>query len=177
MTFRGAYEGVDTHTAQLSLHEVWVANSCACQRKYPSMSRGTFSLLINSREGANREKLTVKKIINNEMFFSPFMSLINRERLCVNREKSAPKNSIFSPLVFHRLRLLEIRIYGFCLDIAAIKLLCTLLSKLVDNIAIIEIFRFQQNISENKVFPWRGVVHYIQKPWRSRIYSGVIAKM
>ena len=28
------------------------------------------------REGVNREKLTVKKIINNEMFFSPFMSLI-----------------------------------------------------------------------------------------------------
>ena len=26
------------------------------------------------------------------MFFSPFMSLINREKLCVNREKLAPKN-------------------------------------------------------------------------------------
>ena len=34
-----------------------------------------------NREGANREKLTVKKIINNEMFFfSPFLSLINREK-------------------------------------------------------------------------------------------------
>ena len=34
-----------------------------------------------TREGVNREKLTVKKIINNEMFFfSPFMSLINREK-------------------------------------------------------------------------------------------------
>ena len=34
------------------------------------------------REGANREELTVKKIINNEMFFcfSPFVSLINREK-------------------------------------------------------------------------------------------------
>ena len=41
---------------------------------------GVFSLLPNfdvlhissfHREGANREKLTVKKIINNEMFFSP----------------------------------------------------------------------------------------------------------
>ena len=33
------------------------------------------------RAGVNREKLTVKKIINNEMFFfSPFMSLINREK-------------------------------------------------------------------------------------------------
>ena len=32
------------------------------------------------REGLNREKLTVKKIINNEIFFSPFMSLINREK-------------------------------------------------------------------------------------------------
>ena len=47
----------------------------------------------------DREKLTVKKtIIKNEMFFSPFMSLINREKLCVNREKSAPKIHHF----FHR---------------------------------------------------------------------------
>ena len=50
-----------------------------------------FFLPVFFREGANREKLTVKKIINNEMFFSPFMSLIDREKLCVNREKSAPK--------------------------------------------------------------------------------------
>ena len=56
------------------------------------------------REGANREKLTVKKIINNEMFFSPFMSLINREKLCVNREKSAPKIHHFFAVSFHRLR-------------------------------------------------------------------------
>ena len=42
------------------------------------------------------------------MFFSPFMSLANREKLCVNREKSAPQiHHIFSPLVFHRLRLLD----------------------------------------------------------------------
>ena len=34
-----------------------------------------------TREGANREKLTVKKLIDNEMFFfSPFMSLTNREK-------------------------------------------------------------------------------------------------
>ena len=34
------------------------------------------------REGANREKLTVKKLIDNEMcfFLSPFMSLTNREK-------------------------------------------------------------------------------------------------
>ena len=32
------------------------------------------------REGVNREKLTVKKIINNEFFFSPFASPINREK-------------------------------------------------------------------------------------------------
>ena len=45
-------------------------------------------MLNSNREGgANREKLTVIKIINNEMFFSPFMSLINREQLCVNRAK------------------------------------------------------------------------------------------
>ena len=30
--------------------------------------------LLGLREGVNREKLTVKKIINNEIFFSPFMS-------------------------------------------------------------------------------------------------------
>ena len=36
------------------------------------------------------------------------MSLINREKLCVNREKIGTKNPpFFSPLAFHRLRLLE----------------------------------------------------------------------
>ena len=55
-----------------------------------------FSLVC--REGANREKLTVKKSINNEMFFSPFMSLLNREKLCVNREKIGTTN----PPFFHR---------------------------------------------------------------------------
>ena len=41
----------------------------------------TTLLLGGGREGVNREKLTVKKIINNEMFFfSPFMSLTNREK-------------------------------------------------------------------------------------------------
>ena len=55
---------------------------------FSQLSEGT-----KTREGANREKLAAKKIINNEMFFffSPSMSLINREKLCVNREKSAPK--------------------------------------------------------------------------------------
>ena len=43
-------------------------------------------------EGANREKLTVKKIINKEMFFfSPFMSLTNREKSTPNREKIGTK--------------------------------------------------------------------------------------
>ena len=57
------------------------------------------------REGANREKLTVKKIINNEMFFfSPFMSLINREKLCVNREKSVPKIHHFFTVSFSPFR-------------------------------------------------------------------------
>ena len=52
------------------------------------------------REGANREKLTVKKIINSEMFFfSPFMSLINREKLCVSRDKIGTKNP--GPAFFH----------------------------------------------------------------------------
>ena len=64
------------------------------------------------REGVNREKLTMKKIINNEMFFSPFMSLINREKLCVNRENRHQKSNSFSSLAFHRLRLLEFRLFG-----------------------------------------------------------------
>ena len=52
----------------------------------------------------------MKKIINNEMFFfSPFMSFTNREELCINRENRHPKSTIFSPLVFHRLRLLDER--------------------------------------------------------------------
>ena len=44
---------------------------------------------LHFSRGVNREKLTEKKIINNEeVFFSPFnMSLINREKLCVNRAK------------------------------------------------------------------------------------------
>ena len=37
--------------------------------------------MTGSREGVNREKLTVKKLIDNEMFFFlPFMSLTNREK-------------------------------------------------------------------------------------------------
>ena len=50
----------------------------------------------------------MKKIISiTRCFLSPFMSLIDREKLCVNREKSAPKIHHFSSLVFHRLRLLD----------------------------------------------------------------------
>ena len=73
--------------------------------------------VVLHREGANREKLTVKKLIDNEMFFfSPFMSpVLNREKIGVNREKIGTKprknrrqkSTIFSPLVFHRLRLLD----------------------------------------------------------------------
>ena len=66
---------------------------------------GRFAEFTLTREGVDREKLTVKKIINNEIFFSPFMSLINHEKLCVNREKDRhQKSTVFSPLVFHRLR-------------------------------------------------------------------------
>ena len=37
--------------------------------------------LSEYREGANREKLTVKKLIDNEkIFFSPFISLTNRQK-------------------------------------------------------------------------------------------------
>ena len=43
------------------------------------------------------------------MFFSRFTSLINREKLCVNREKDRhQKSTIFSSLVFHRLRPVEL---------------------------------------------------------------------
>ena len=56
--------------------------------------------ILLGREGANREKLTVKKIINNEIFVSPFMSLINREKLYVNGEKSAPKIHHFFTVSF-----------------------------------------------------------------------------
>ena len=55
--------------------------------------------------GGKPWKTNREKIINNEIFFSPFMSLINREKLCVNRENRHQKSTIFSPLVFHRLRL------------------------------------------------------------------------
>ena len=61
-----------------------------------------------SRGGANREKTNREKDHQyRDVFISPFMSLINREKLCVNREKIGQKSTIFSPLVFHRLRLLE----------------------------------------------------------------------
>ena len=43
-------------------------------------TRSIFSTAGSFREGVNREKLTVKKLIDKEMFFfSPFMSLTNRE--------------------------------------------------------------------------------------------------
>ena len=68
------------------------------------------------REGVNREKLTVKKLIENEMFYChrlcPLQTVKNRRKPWKNRhqtvKKSAPKIHHFSPLVFHRLRLLEI---------------------------------------------------------------------
>ena len=50
---------------------------------------------------------------HRDVFFSPFMSLISREKLCVNLEKSAPKIHFFSPLVFHRLRLLDFCAFSF----------------------------------------------------------------
>ena len=69
------------------------------------------------REGANREKLTVKKLIDNEMFFftvnvpyKPWKIGVNREKIGTKPWKNRhQKSTIFSPLVFHRLRLLEER--------------------------------------------------------------------
>ena len=72
---------------------------------------GSFSKIVVSREGANREKLTVKKLIDNEMFFfSPFMSLTNREKSAQTVKQSAPnreKIGAKNPPFFHCLRLLE----------------------------------------------------------------------
>ena len=68
------------------------------------------------REGANREKLTVKKLIDNEMFFfftvyvpyKPWKIGVNREKIGTKPWKNRhQKSTIFSPLVFHRLRLLD----------------------------------------------------------------------
>ena len=43
-------------------------------------------------------------------FFSPFAFPLNREKLCINREKIGTKKAtIFLPLVFHRLRLLDLK--------------------------------------------------------------------
>ena len=69
----------------------------------------------SNREGANREKLTVKKLIDNEMFFftvyvpyKPWKIGVNREKIGTKPWKNRlQKSTIFSPLVFHRLRLLE----------------------------------------------------------------------
>ena len=67
-----------------------------------------------TREGANREKLAVKKIINKEIFFTvyvpykPWKIGVNREKIGTKPWKNRhQKSTIFSPLVFHRLRLLE----------------------------------------------------------------------
>ena len=67
------------------------------------------------REGANREKLTLKKIINKEMIFFTVYLPYKPWKIGVNREKTGTKpwknrhqkSTIFSPLVCHRLRLLD----------------------------------------------------------------------
>ena len=82
------------------VYKIWPRISGSPKNSRPN-SRPRSSAFL--REGVNREKLTVKKIINNEIFvfvFSPFMSLINREKLCVNREKSAPKIHHFFTVSF-----------------------------------------------------------------------------
>ena len=72
-----------------------------------------FLCILFSRGGKPWKTNREKDHINNEMFFSPFASLINREKLCVNREKLAPEiHHIFSLLVFHRLRPLDF--FLFC---------------------------------------------------------------
>ena len=63
---------------------------------------------IVTREGANREKLTVKKIINNEMFFftvyipyKPWKIGVNREKIGTKPwKKSAPKIHHFFTVSF-----------------------------------------------------------------------------
>ena len=59
-----------------------------------------------SREGVNREKLTVKKIINEEMFFCFFTVYVPYKLWKALRKpwkNRHLKSTIFSPLVFHRL--------------------------------------------------------------------------
>ena len=64
------------------------------------------------REGANREKLTMKKLIDNEIFFftvyvpyKPWKIGVNREKIGTKPWKNRhQKSTIFSPLAFHRLR-------------------------------------------------------------------------
>ena len=68
------------------------------------------------REGANREKLTVKKLIDNENLFfhrlCPLQTVKNRRKPWKIGTKPwknrRQKSTIFSPLVFHRLRLLDL---------------------------------------------------------------------
>ena len=67
-------------------------------------------ILTAYREGANREKLTVKKLIDNEMFFfHRLCPLQTVKKSAPNREKiGTQKATIFSPLVFHRFRLFKL---------------------------------------------------------------------
>ena len=51
------------------------------RREFQERSESVSGIFPEFQEGANREKLTVKKLIDSEMFFcSPFMSLTNREK-------------------------------------------------------------------------------------------------
>ena len=68
-----------------------------------------------TREGANREKLTVKKRSSITRFFftvyvpyKPWKIGVNREKIGTKPWKNRhQKSTIFSPFVFHRLRVLE----------------------------------------------------------------------
>ena len=77
--------------------------SLKCWKKAFSFKLGT-----KVREGANREKLTVKKLIDNEMFFfhrlCPLQTVKNRRKPWKNRhqtvKKSAPKIHHFFTVIF-----------------------------------------------------------------------------
>ena len=60
---------------------------------------------VYAREGANREKLTVKKIINNEIFFFTVYVPYKLWKIGVNREKIGTKpwkNRHQKSTIFHR---------------------------------------------------------------------------
>ena len=81
---------------------------CAFSVGYTRQAREIYNFgapVSTGREGANREKLTMKKIISNEMlFFTVYVPYKPWKTLRKPWKNRHQKSTIFSPLVFHRLR-------------------------------------------------------------------------